>query len=164
MKEEPQSATQYAYQILLNQNAVLAEIITQQRILRTAVTAKDWKQVERAGFDINALAERFSYLENERMQVFKQLCSEKPDDIFEVARDLPPAFRRPVIEAFHQVRQKLAVSKIENEALNEYIRITRNFLQEVFDSVLPQRRNTLYSSAGTVVKVQPESVVLNTII
>lgn len=164
MKEEPQSATQYAYQILLNQNAVLAEIITQQRILRTAVTAKDWKQVERAGFDINALAERFSYFENERMQVFKQLCSEKPDDIFEVARDLPPAFRRPVIEAFHQVRQKLAVSKIENEALNEYIRITRNFLQEVFDSVLPQRRNTLYSSAGTVVKVQPESVVLNTII
>lgn len=164
MKEEPQSATQYAYQILLNQNAVLAEIITQQRILRTAVTAKDWKRVERAGFDINALAERFSYLENERMQVFKQLCSEKPDDIFEVARDLPPAFRRPVIEAFHQVRQKLAVSKIENEALNEYIRITRNFLQEVFDSVLPQRRNTLYSSAGTVVKVQPESVVLNTII
>jgi len=56
MKEEPQSATQYAYQILLNQNAVLAEIITQQRILRTAVTAKDWKQVERAGFDINALS------------------------------------------------------------------------------------------------------------
>lgn len=164
MKEEPQSATQYAYQILLNQNTVLAEIITQQRILRTAVTAKDWKQVERAGFEVNALAERFSYLENERMQVFKQLCSEKPDDIFEVARDLPPAFRRPVIEAFHQVRQKLAVSKIENEALNEYIRITRNFLQEVFDSVLPQRRNTLYSSAGTVVKVQPESVVLNTII
>lgn len=164
MKEEPQSATQYAYQILLNQNAVLAEIITQQRILRTAVTAKDWKQVERAGFEVNALAERFSYLENERMQVFKQLCSEKPDDIFEVARDLPPAFRRPVIEAFHQVRQKLAVSKIENEALNEYIRITRNFLQEVFDSVLPQRRNTLYSSAGTVVKLQPESVVLNTII
>ena len=164
MKEEPQSATQYAYQILLNQNAVLAEIITQQRILRTAVTAKDWKQVERAGFEVNALAARFSYLENERMQVFKQLCSEKPDDIFEVARDLPPAFRRPVIEAFHQVRQKLAVSKIENEALNEYIRITRNFLQEVFDSVLPQRRNTLYSSAGTVVKVQPESVVLNTII
>ncbi|MGP1510775.1 MAG: hypothetical protein ACTTIU_09600 [Treponema lecithinolyticum] len=164
MKEEPQSATQYAYQILLNQNAVLAEIITQQRILRTAVTAKDWKQVERAGFEVNALAERFSYLENERMHVFKQLCSEKPDDIFEVARDLPPAFRRPVIEAFHQVRQKLAVSKIENEALNEYIRITRNFLQEVFDSVLPQRRNTLYSSAGTVVKVQPESVVLNTII
>ena len=164
MKEELQSATQYAYQILLNQNAVLAEIITQQRILRTAVTAKDWKQVERAGFEVNALAERFSYLENERMQVFKQLCSEKPDDIFEVARDLPSAFRRPVIEAFHQVRQKLAVSKIENEALNEYIRITRNFLQEVFDSVLPQRRNTLYSSAGTVVKVQPESVVLNTII
>ena len=164
MKEEPQSATQYAYQILLNQNAVLAEIITQQRILRTAVTAKDWKQVERAGFEVNALAERFSYLENERMQVFKQLCSEKPDDIFEVARDLPPAFRRPVIEAFHQVRQKLAVSKIENEALNEYIRITQNFLQGVFEYVLPQRRNTLYSSAGAVVKVRPESVVLNTVI
>lgn len=164
MKEEAQSATQCAYQILLNQNAVLAEIISQQRILRTAVTAKDWNQVERAGFDIDALAERFSYLENERVQVFKQLCAENPDDIFLVSRDLPAAFRRPVIEAFHQVRQKLAISKIENEALNEYIRITRNFLQEVFDNVLPQRRNTLYSSAGTVVKVQPESVVLNTVI
>lgn len=73
-------------------------------------------------------------------------------------------FKRPVIEAFHQVRQKLAVSKIENDVLNEYIRITQNFLQGVFESVLPQRRNMRYSPEGTVVKMQPQSVVVDTVI
>ena len=164
MKEEPQSMTQRLYQTLLNQNEVLADIISQQRILHSAVTAKNWERAERAIAAINRLSERFSVLEDERMSVFERVCPEHPSDIYEVSRNVPPVFKRPVMEAYHQVRQKLAVSKIENDALNEYIRITQDFLQGVFEYVLPQRRNTLYSSAGAVVKVRPESVVLNTVI
>jgi len=69
-------------------------------------------------------------LEQERADVFARICPDNPGDIYEVSRRLPPVFKRPVIEAFHQVRQKLAVSKIENDVLNEYIRITQNFTKK----------------------------------
>ena len=164
MNEEPQSVTQQLYQTLLNQNQVLAEIIAQQQILHAAVTGKNWEQVERTVGAVQSLSQRFSALEQERADVFARICPDNPGDIYEVSRRLPPVFKRPVIEAFHQVRQKLAVSKIENDVLNEYIRITQNFLQGVFESVLPQRRNMRYSPEGTVVKMQPQSVVVNTVI
>ena len=164
MNEEPQSITQQLYQTLLNQNQVLAEIIAQQQILHAAVTGKNWEQVERTVGAVQSLSQRFSALEQERVDVFVRVCPDNPGDIYEVSRRLPPVFKRPVIEAFHQVRQKLAVSKIENDVLNEYIRITQNFLQGVFESVLPQRRNMRYSPEGTVVKMQPQSVVVDTVI
>jgi len=164
MKEESQSVTQRLYQTLLSQNEVLSEIISQQQLLHAGVKLKNWEQVERAVAAVNALSERFSQLENERTALFTLVCPEHASDIYEVSRNLPSAFKRPVLEAFHQVRQKLAVSKIENDVLNEYIRITREFLQGVFDCVLPQRRNTLYSASGAVVRARPESVVLNTVI
>ncbi|MGI5174148.1 hypothetical protein H0R92_11200 [Treponema sp. OMZ 840] len=164
MKEEAQSMTQRLYQTLLNQNEVLADIISQQQILHAGVMAKNWEQVERAVSTVNMLSERFSALENDRTAVFALLCPKDPDDIYAVTRAVSSVFKRPIMEVFHQVRQKLAVSKIENDVLNEYIRITQGFLQGVFETVLPQRRNTLYSPAGTVVKTQPESVVVNTVI
>ena len=164
MKEEPQSVTQRLYQTLLSQSEVLSEIISEQQLLHAGVTSKNWEQIERAVTSVNRLSERFSQLENERTALCVLICPEQASDIYEVSRNLPAAFKRPVMEAFHQVRQKLAVSKIENDVLSEYIRITREFLQGVFDCVLPQRRNTLYSSSGAVIKARPESVVLNTVI
>lgn len=164
MKEESQSVTQRLYQTLLNQNEVLSEIISEQQLLHASVKSKNWDQVERAVASVNRLSDQFSRLENERTALFTLVCPEQASDIYEVSRNLPSAFKRPVMEAFHQVRQKLAVSKIENDVLNEYVRITREFLQGVFDCVLPQRRNTLYSASGAVVKARPESVVLNTVI
>ena len=60
-----------------------------------------------------------------------------------------------------EVRGKLQKSKVENKVLNEYISTTRKFLQGVFDSVVPQRRNVLYSNKGQVVKPELSSIVLN---
>lgn len=164
MKEEKKSNTQYLYKTLLEQNEVLGTIIAQQQLLRVAVTSKNWDQLENTMKVVNNLADKFSLLEEKRLAVCVKLNSENPNDIFIVSRFVPPAFKKPIIEIFHQVRQKLAVSKIENDAVNEYIRVTKDFLQGVFDTVLPHRRNMLYSSTGAMIKAQPDSVVLNTIV
>ena len=63
-----------------------------------------------------------------------------------------------------QIQSKLMKSKIVNSALNDYIKISRGFVQGVFDNVVPQRKTTVYSRTGALVKNQPQSMILNTIL
>ncbi|HAC31547.1 MAG TPA: hypothetical protein DCF70_02845 [Treponema sp.] len=67
----------------------------------------------------------------------------------------------PVVKT---VRGKLNKSKIENKVLNEYISTTKKFLQGIFDDVLPQRRNAVYSRNGKMVDNGLHSVVLNQVV
>ena len=50
---------------------------------------------------------------------------------------------------------------MEKKTLNDYIKITTDFLQGVFDNVVPQRKATVYSRTGALVKNQPQSMILN---
>lgn len=164
MKNEVKSTTQILYQTLIKQNEILGEIIAQQRLLRSALRDKQSLEVEKVVQGINVLAGNFAMLEEKRLEYCMQLHSDEPNDMFLVSKNLPLVFKKPIIEIFHQIRQKLAVSKIENDAISEYVRITKNFLQGVFETALPQQRNVRYSESGSIIKLQPESVVLNTII
>ena len=67
-------------------------------------------------------------------------------------------------QLYSSVKQRLLASKIENKALNDYIKITTEFLQGVFDNVVPQRKTTVYSRTGSLVKNQPQSMILNTVL
>lgn len=157
-----------AYSILSSQNDMLDSMIDQQKKIRAAVTAKDWSDLEELLYKINELTDAFTELELSRDALCKAVCAEAAPgavpDMYRTASCFPTEFRTPVMEMFHQVRRKLNASKIENDALNDYIRITKNFLQGVFDSVIPKRRNTVYSRTGNVVRPVPESLVLNTVL
>jgi hypothetical protein len=156
------SPTQQLYNTLLSQNELLATMLVCQKAIREAVTQKNWESLESSMVTMNDLAAQFAVLEESREELCGYFNPENPNDMYAVSSKLSPVFKKPVIEIFHQVRQKLAVSKIENDSINEYIRITKDFLQGVFDNVIPQRRNTLYSRTGAILKSQPESLVLNT--
>jgi hypothetical protein len=160
--KQSKNTSQRVYETLLAQNAILEDIIAQQKIVHVAVTNKQWKLTEDALRDLNTLTENFRELEQTRVQLCEEICPENPKSMTEVAEKLPLVFKTPFISTFHEVRQKLTVSKIENKAINDYIRITQTFLQGVMESVIPQRRNKVYSRTGAIVKNQPESVVLNT--
>ena len=156
------------YAILSSQNELLDSMIDQQKKIRAAVTAKDWSDLEELLYKVNELTDSFSELEVSRDSICKSVCAAcvpgSVPDMYRTACCFPAEFRTPVMEMFHQVRRTLTVSKIENDALNDYIRITKNFLQGVFDSVIPKRRNTVYSRSGNVVRPVPESLVLNTVL
>ncbi len=164
MTERMKIISQDLYKILVSENEVLGAIIVQQQIVRSAVTSRNWNQLQDAVGEVNKLSKVFTGLEAKRIEKCLKLNPENPDDIFAVANGVSEEFKKSIIENFHQVRQKLVVSKIENDAINEYIRITQEFLQGVFDTVLPQRRNKVYSSNGKVVKNQPKAVILNAIV
>lgn len=158
-----------AYAILSSQNQLLDSMIDQQKKIRAAVTRKDWSNLEELLYKVNELTDTFTEQEAARDGLCKSVCAAAhitaTPDMYRTVCCFPAEFRTPIMEMFHQVRRKLTASKIENDALNDYIRITKGFLQGVFDSVIPKNRNTVYSRTGTVVKPPvPESLVLNTVL
>ena len=162
MKETTKTISKELYSILCAQNKLLETIYEHQKIVRTSVVNKDWTPLQEIFSKIDTLSQEFSTLEAHRISVSLKLYK-NPDDIFALSVLLPMEMRVKIIEVYQSVKRNLLISKIENDSINEYIRVTQNFMQKVFDEVLPQRRNTLYSSKGEVIKNQPTSVILDTV-
>lgn len=154
--------------ILTSQNQVLESIIEMQKLVRKAVTEKQWVDLDTNLFKLNELTENFTQMEAQREELCCQICgvsgSQQVPDMHQVSTKLPDDIRPAVKDVLHEVRRKLSASKVENDALNDYIRITKDFLQEVFDSVIPKNRNTVYSNTGSVVKPVPENLLINTVL
>ena len=68
---------------------------------------------------------------------------------------------RKVSETLTKVRTKLARSKIENNALNAYVSAASGFLKGVFDTIIPQRKNTVYNRYGKMAKPSMQSLVID---
>ena len=109
------------------------------------------------------MAEEFKTLETQRLEVLYQFTGDESLDIYQISHMFSLDMRQTLLESFRLMRQKLSVSKIENNALSEYIRVTKDFLQGIFDNAVPQARNTVYSNTGKVIKAMPESLVLDQI-
>ena len=154
--------------ILTSQNEMLDSMIELQKLVRQAVTEKNWVDLDTTLFKLNELTENFTQLEAKREELCCQICgvsgSQPVPSMHQVSTMLPEDLRPVVKDVLHQVRRKLSVSKVENDALNDYIRITKEFLQEVFDSVIPKNRNTVYYSTGSVIKPVPENLLFNTVL
>ena len=147
--------------ILAKQNDLLTVILTEQRLIRETVTKRDWDQLNAAIYRIQLLSDEFSDLEESRVHVIKSFTGNDTLDVYQIAHFFSNDLRQSLLENFRLMRQKLAVSKIENDSISEYIRVTKDFLQTVFDTAVPQARNTVYSNKGNIVKTLPESVILD---
>lgn len=135
--------------VMQEENALLDKILEQQTVLHDCVKEKDWETLNRNIENLQSLSDQFVELEERRMAL-------RGDEDMALDTELSPVLS--------EVRGKLQKSKVENKVLNEYISTTRKFLQGVFDSVVPQRRNILYSNKGEIVKPELSSVVLNQMI
>ena len=154
------------YRTLGDQSALLDEILSAQRQVRVSVTEKQWADLDNILYRLGNLAETFCELEHTRISSCAALSGQEDcdGDIFIAVRSLSEPNRNAILKIFSEVRSKLSKSKIDNESLNAYIRVAREFLQGIFDKVIPERRNTVYSNKGSVVKSRPECLVLDAVI
>lgn len=151
------------YDVLLAQTELINQIYQMQKSVRSCVTNRDWDSLQSTLYYINELSEGFTELEERRVSYFKDFGAAIGSDITNVVKNIPPQFKNPIQSVFNDMKKKLLASKIENDAINEYVKLSQEFLQGIFDSVLPQRRNTLYSRTGSLIKNQPDSIVLNAV-
>lgn len=133
--------------VLQEEDALLDQILQQQTLLHKNVVEKDWNSLNDNIMNLQVLSDGFVSLEEKRVAISEELNG---DDEFN--------------GVLGSVRSKLNKSKIENHVLNEYISTTRKFLQGVFDKVVPQKRNVVYSKNGTLTKPEVGSILFNQIV
>ena len=150
--------------VLVSQDNLLAEIYDSQKKLREAVNQRDWDELQYHLASFNALSNKFSELENQRLECFAYFGFKDGASLNSTAKNISKETLNDIQELYNSVKQRLLASKIENKALNDYIKITTEFLQGVFDNVVPQRKTTVYSRTGSLVKNQPQSMILNTVL
>lgn len=129
--------------ILNNENQVMDSILETQIKIHEAVKTRDWFTLDSNMSKMQDLSVQFISLEDSRDSMKKTNFNEEEHNLMKT------------------IQSKLLKSKIANSALNDYVKISKGFVQNVLDNVVPQRRNVLYSRNGTIVKQQPVSVVLN---
>jgi len=133
-------------EVMEQENELLDKILETQNALHQYVREKNWDNLNEQLEGLQSLSDDFAELEEKREELSFEIDLGKDIDF------------SPVLA---KVRGKLQKSKIENHALNEYISTARKFLQGVFDSVVPQRRNVLYSKNGKIVRPEISGVAIN---
>ena len=134
--------------VLLHENEILDNVLSEQKKLREAVQGKTWDKLMDTIAAINMLTESFEKAEAERVVLEARQTDE---------------MKKATMPVRAEVRGKLVKSKTENKALGSYISIMREFIQGVIDEALPQSRSTVYSQNGSIVHAKPKSVVVNTL-
>ena len=140
---------------LTKEETVLDSIIASQKQVRLFVTKRDWMSLENEMKSLEDKANDFMILEDERNKLTeKATLGMGEETVNKISKEEP---------LLKEVKRKLIFSKIENDSLNTYIAITKNFLQGIFDTVVPTGRNTLYSRKGNLVRTSPDSMLVNTL-
>lgn len=140
---------------LTKEETVLDSIIASQKQVRLFVTKRDWMSLENEMKSLEDKANDFMILEDERNKLTEKATLEMGEEtVNKISKEEP---------LLKEVKRKLIFSKIENDSLNTYIAITKNFLQGIFDTVVPTGRNTLYSKKGNLVRTSPDSMLVNTL-
>ena len=136
-------------EVMKKEDLLLDEILKQQQLLHKDVSEKDWESLNVSIANLQELSDRFVSLEEQRTVLGEYDAGIEDGEYSGMLMS---------------VRSKLQKSKVENHVLNQYVAVTRKFLQGVFDKVVPQRRNTLYSKNGGIVKPEMSSLVFNQVI
>ena len=132
----------YFETILEKENELVTEIAAVQKDMREAVQSKSWENLTGLINKMNESSEKFSKIDSERDSLQKKMTSME-------------------LKAFSEkllfLRSKLSQSKIENRVLNDYINITRGFINGVLDNASTKTS----SRYGQIVQTHTVSVLVS---
>ena len=133
-------------QILNKEEELLDSLTEKQAEFKVAVMEKNWEKLTSVINKINVQTDAFVELDSQREEIQYKMR----------AKEL-----KQYSEKLGTLRAKLLKWKIENQALEKYVSITKDFIKEVVDNALPQSGNKVYSKRGMIVQPQPQSIVVN---
>ncbi|MCR4790177.1 MAG: hypothetical protein K5839_03755 [Treponemataceae bacterium] len=137
-------------------NGLMDEVLALQSKIRNSVKGRDWSTLDNSTRKINEVTVEFHTMDQNFSSYLAECGIESNSDFYGMCSKFTS-----LVEKYNSLRQKLIKSKVENQALADYVKITNGFLQGFYDKALPQRKNVLYSKNGKLIKNRPESIVLN---
>ncbi len=132
--------------ILAEEENLLDRLTEKQKLLRRAITEKDWESLTGHINEVNLISDSFHNFDLRRDELQEQL---KTEEI------------KPYFERLSRLRTKLLKCKVENQVISNYVNVTREFIAEVVEKALPQTRNKNYTRYGTITQPQTASVLVD---
>lgn len=132
--------------VLSEEENLLDRLTEKQKLLRKAITEKDWESLVGHINEVNLISDSFQKFDQRRDEIQNQL---KTEEI------------KPYFERLGRLRTKLLKCKVENQVISNYVNVTREFIAEVVEKALPQTRNKNYTKFGTVTQTKPASVLVD---
>ena len=131
------------YSTVLAEEENLLDCLTdKQKMLRKAITDKDWEGLTGHINEVNLISDSFHKFDLRRDEIQEQLKTEQI---------------KPYFERLGRLRTKLLKCKVENQVISNYVNVTR----EVVEKALPQTRNKNYTKYGTITQPEPASVLVD---
>jgi hypothetical protein len=132
--------------VLAEEENLLDRLTEKQKLLRKAITEKDWESLTGYINEVNLISDSFQKFDIRRDEIQNEL---KTDEL------------KPHFERLSRLRTKLLKCKVENQVISNYVNVTREFIAEVVEKALPQTRNKNYTKYGTVTQPKPSSVLVD---
>lgn len=152
--------------VLRQETALLERLSAAQDVVRTAVFARDWADLESMLARLDAYALDFELLEAERERVFREFAPSGTGEgesvgFYAVASRLPPTDRRTLTELYRRLKLDALKVRLANDSLTTYLAEARATLAGFMEAAFPDRRGRLYSRRGKAVDSEMRSIVLD---
>lgn len=149
--------------ILRNEIAILSDLYACQKRMYECVLVRDWVLLQKETDMASSLSDSFLDLEKTRLWCLSSIIPETDGcfDFYHVTAGFDAVSRETLNTLFREMKRLLVLSKSENDVFNTYISNARTLVTGMLETVLPARRNKIYTRRGSLASAPVESLVVN---
>ncbi|HKL87268.1 MAG TPA: hypothetical protein VJ861_13150 [Treponemataceae bacterium] len=150
-------------ELLIKEITVITNLISCQKRMYQAVVQRDWILFQKELMFSGKMTETFTALEQLRLSLLAEtkIEAELSTDFYRSTACLPEERRLRANELYRELKKLLLLSQSENRVLQAYVSNARSVVSGIVDTLVPVRRNKIYSKRGSLVSTNIESLVLN---
>ena len=149
--------------ILRTEISLLSDLYGFQKRMYECVLIRDWIRLQKETASSELLVQLFLDNEQKRIELLQSLIPgvDGTKDFYQATSVFSDVDRPRINALFREMKRLLMLSKTENEIFNTYISNARTIISGMLETVLPARRNKIYTRRGGLVSAPIESLVVN---
>lgn len=143
--------------------STMSEMHACQRRMHEWVLLRNWIELQKESALRDTLEAKMNSIEDDRRTVIAAIAPELDGttDFYRVTALMEPRVRTVLNEKFRELKRLVLLSKTENEVFETYLGHAQSLLKGLIETVMPSRRNRIYTKNGALNSGPVESLVLN---
>lgn len=156
----------YFISCVVKESSVLADFITAQSDMRTAIFDRDWLLLQNAYEKASRYAETVTICEKNRYQAWERLCNASglPGTASrqELLACIPEPYNAMIRDAVLNIKIMATRAKIENDALRAFAQSASESIGAIMQELFPEQKGKLYGKRGTLLYAESMPIVIDT--
>ncbi|HON88198.1 MAG TPA: flagellar export chaperone FlgN [Spirochaetia bacterium] len=156
----------YFISCVVKESSALAEFITAQSDMRTAIFDRDWLLLQEAYEKATRSAETVNMCEKNRCQAWEKLCNAfgLPGTATrqELLACIPEPYNSMIRDAVLNIKVMATRAKIENDALRAFAQSSSESIGAIMQELFPEQKGKLYGRKGTLRHAESMPIVIDT--